>query len=44
MQNANLALASGWAATGFIITTANGTNRITITPPTANLFFRLKQP
>ena len=42
-QNANLALANGWATTGYSITTSNGTNSITITPPTANLFFRLKQ-
>jgi len=44
LQNANLALASGWAPSGYIITTANGTNRITITPPTGNLFFRLSNP
>jgi hypothetical protein len=42
-QNANLALANGWATTGYSITTSNGTNSITITPPTGNLFFRLKQ-
>jgi hypothetical protein len=42
-QNANLALANGWATTGYLITTSNGTNSITITPPTGNLFFRLKQ-
>jgi len=38
LQNANLALASGWAATGYTITTANGTNSITITPPTGTCF------
>ena len=42
-QNGNLATAS-WATSGYSITTANGTNSITITPPTGNLFFRLKQP
>ena len=42
-QNANLALANGWTTSGFSITTANGTNSITITPPPGNLFFRLKQ-
>ena len=43
-QNANLALASGWVPTGYQINTANGTNSITITPPTGNLFFRLSNP
>jgi len=42
-QNANLALANGWATSGYAINTANGTNSITVTPPTGNLFFRLKQ-
>jgi len=42
-QNSNVA-AAGWAPTGYPITTANGTNSITITPPTGNLFFRLSQP
>jgi len=40
-QNANLALANGWAISGYTISTANGTNSITITSPTGNLFFRL---
>ena len=40
-QNANLAVPSGWAPTGYQINTANGTNSITITPSTGNLFFRL---
>ena len=43
-QNANLALANGWATSGYTVTTANGTNSITITPPTGNLFFRLSEP
>ncbi len=42
-QNATLNNAGGWATTGFPITSANGTNSITITPPLGNLFFRLKQ-
>ena len=42
-QNANLALASGWTTSGYHITTSNGTNSATITPPTGNLFFRLQQ-
>jgi hypothetical protein len=40
-QNANLASASGWATSGYTINTSNGTNSITITPLTGNLFFRL---
>jgi hypothetical protein len=42
-QNGDLT-AGSWAATGYTITTANGTNSITITPPTGNLFFRLSNP
>ena len=42
-QNSNLAGGS-WITSGYTITTSNGTNSITITPPTGNLFFRLKQP
>jgi predicted Zn-dependent protease len=42
-QNANLAATSGWAPTGYQINTGNGTNSITITSPTGNLFFRLNQ-
>jgi hypothetical protein len=41
-QNNNLAGAS-WATTGYFISTANGTNSITVSPPLGNLFFRLKQ-
>jgi len=40
-QNANLAATGSWATSGYTVTTANGTNSITITPPTGNLFFRL---
>jgi len=42
-QNSNLAGGS-WTTSGYTITTSNGTNSITITSPTGNLFFRLKQP
>ena len=40
-QNSNLAIPAGWVASGYSITTLNGTNSITITPPAGNLFFRL---
>jgi hypothetical protein len=42
-QNNNLAAPGGWTMSGYSITTSNGTNSITITSPTGNLFFRLKQ-
>jgi hypothetical protein len=42
-QNSNLAGGS-WITSGYTITTSNGTNSVTIMPPTGNLFFRLKQP
>jgi uncharacterized delta-60 repeat protein len=41
-QNSNLAGGS-WTTSGYTITTSNGTNSVTVTPPTGNLFFRLKQ-
>ena len=41
-QTANLAPAN-WVTSGYTISTSNGTNSITVTPPTGNLFFRLKQ-
>ena len=41
-QNARLAT-TNWVTSGFAVTTANGTNSITIAPPVGNLFFRLKQ-
>ncbi len=41
-QNGNLANTSGWSVNSSW-TTSNGTNYLTITPPTGNLFFRLKQ-
>jgi hypothetical protein len=42
--NSNLTTPGGWVGYGGTITTANGTNSITITPPTGNLFFRLSSP
>ncbi len=43
-QNANLAVPGGWATSGYSISTSNGTNSISITSPTGNLFFRLSSP
>ena len=42
-QNSDLS-STNWMASAYIITTANGTNSITITPPVGNLFFRLASP
>ncbi len=42
-QNTSLGNSGGWGTSGYSITTANGTNSISITPPTGNLFFRLTQ-
>ena len=42
-QNANLAVPANWTASGYSITLNNGTNSVTVSPPTGNLFFRLKQ-
>lgn len=42
-QNNNLATGS-WVTSGYAVTTANGTNSITISSPTGNLFFRLAVP
>jgi hypothetical protein len=42
-QNGNLSGGS-WTTSGYsVITNANGTNSVTITAPTGNLFFRLQQ-
>ena len=43
-QNANVAAPGSWTTSGYSISTSNGTNSITITPPTGNLFFRLSKP
>lgn len=40
-QNANLALPAGWSPSSGV-TTANGTNYLTVINPTGNQFFRLK--
>jgi hypothetical protein len=42
-QNSSLAVPGGWTTSGYAITTANGTNSVTISPPTGNLFFRLSK-
>ena len=42
-QNSSLANTGGWAAASYLLSSAGGTNSITITAPTGNLFFRLKQ-
>jgi hypothetical protein len=37
-------LTSGtWSTSAYSVSTANGTNSVTITPPNGNVFFRLKQ-
>jgi hypothetical protein len=41
-ENSNLAT-TNWLANTLSVTTANGTNSVTISPPTGNLFFRLAQ-
>ena len=42
--NSNLVSAAGWTTSSNAVTTANGTNSISITPPTGNMFFRLTDP
>ena len=44
LQNNNPAATASWTPSGYSITTANGTNSITITSPTGYLFFRLSNP
>jgi hypothetical protein len=43
-QSENLAVPGGWTTSGYTVTTANGTNSITLTSPVGNLFFRLSSP
>jgi len=43
-QNGNLSASSGWTLSSYPITTANGVNSITITPPQGHLYFRLVSP
>jgi len=42
LQNGNLAATAGWSASSGV-TTANGTNSITISSPAGNLYFRLSK-
>ena len=42
-QNNNLAISANWSASAGV-TTSNGTNYLTITAPSGNLFFRLANP
>lgn len=43
LENSNLANANGWTTNTAPVTTANGTNSITLTAPTGNRFYRLSQ-
>jgi hypothetical protein len=43
-QNPNVANPAGWVTSSYLITPANGSNSITVTSPTGNLFFRLHNP
>jgi hypothetical protein len=42
-QNGNVGQPANWVTSGFTISMINGTNSVTVTPPTGSLFFRLKQ-
>ena len=42
-QNSNLAAPGGWVGTGYTVSDNGTTKSITITSPTGNLYFRLKQ-
>jgi hypothetical protein len=43
-QNSNLAATGDWITSPYTVSTSDGTNSITITPPTGDLFFRLANP
>jgi hypothetical protein len=43
LQTNNNLSTSNWLGYGGAISTVNGTNSVTVTPPIGNLFFRLKQ-
>jgi hypothetical protein len=43
-QNNDVAATANWTASGYSVSTSNGTNSITITSPSGNLFFRLSNP
>jgi hypothetical protein len=40
-QNSDISATASWITSGFTVSTSNGTNSITVTPTTGNLFFRL---
>src|SRR5215469_14543800 len=42
LQQNSVLTSGGWTTSGYTVTTANGTNSITITSPAGNLFFRLQ--
>ncbi|MFZ0826638.1 MAG: hypothetical protein WAO02_04370 [Verrucomicrobiia bacterium] len=44
LQTNSVLSAPGWLGYGGTISTASGTNSVTITPPKGNLFFRLSSP
>jgi hypothetical protein len=41
LQQNSVLTSTGWSASGYNVSTSNGTNSVTITPATGNLFFRL---
>ena len=41
--NSNLATPAGWVNFGGTISSSGGTNSVVISPPTGNVYFRLKQ-
>ncbi len=43
-QNSNLATPADWTTSSYSVTTAKGTNSITIASPAGNRFFRLSKP
>jgi len=43
LQSNNNLVGAAWSAFSGSVTTANGTNSVTVTPPNGNLFFRLAQ-
>ena len=43
-QNSSLDAAGGWTTSSYTVSTANGTNSVTIKPSSGNLFFRLVNP
>jgi hypothetical protein len=43
-QNVNLSDTNTWTLNGGTVTTSGGSNSVTITPPTGNVFFRLQNP